>query len=170
VSGIELLREARASIRFRRDGVPAVGQEPWVRILGMCVEEGACWVYAGQRNVGGYGFARGVNGRMTVTHKTVWQSLNGPVPPGMYVCHACDNPPCCNPAHLWVGTPADNNRDRQSKGRTRGRAGANAGKTHCIKGHPFDDVNTHLRPNGSRACRECARAACQAYRARRGAA
>jgi len=46
-----------------------------------------------------------------------WELLNGPVPGGMHVCHSCDNPPCCNPAHLFLGTAVDNAADREAKGR-----------------------------------------------------
>ena len=45
--------------------------------------------------------------------------MRGEIPDGLDVCHTCDNPPCCNPHHHFLGTQTDNNADRHAKGRTR---------------------------------------------------
>lgn len=50
-------------------------------------------------------------------NRAAWVLVNGPIPDGMLVCHHCDNPPCCNPAHLFLGTNSDNIADRDAKGR-----------------------------------------------------
>lgn len=50
-------------------------------------------------------------------HRFAWAYTHGPIPKGLCICHHCDNPPCCNPRHLFIGTQADNVRDMWNKGR-----------------------------------------------------
>ncbi len=50
-------------------------------------------------------------------HRVAWVVWRGPIPDGLWVLHTCDNPPCCNPAHLFLGTRADNIADMVAKGR-----------------------------------------------------
>jgi len=75
----------------------------------------------------------------------------------MILCHSCDNPPCCNPSHLWLGTQAENLADASAKGRLKRTS------THCKRGHEFTPENTYLS-NGGRGCRQCS---ADRYRARR---
>ena len=93
----------------------------------------ACWPWLRSLRRGGYGqwTAGGVN---WPTHRYAWVHTNGPIPTGMLVCHHCDNPPCCNPAHLFLGTHLANNRDKDAKGRSR---------YHLRDGEPFDRSGEH---------------------------
>ena len=75
-----------------------------------------CWPWMGARSCG-YGRVNVGQGEIRNAHSVAWELVNGPIPNGMHVCHHCDNPPCCNPVHLWLGTPADNAHDREQKGR-----------------------------------------------------
>lgn len=85
-------------------------------------EPDACWVWTGCRAKDGYGRLTR-DGKSHTAHRIAWGFSNGPIPDGMHVLHRCDFPPCCNPAHLWIGTNADNVRDKTAKGRNNSPTG-----------------------------------------------
>lgn len=77
----------------------------------------ACWPWTGGRNEHGYGHVSFRPIKTKLAHRVAWILTHGEIPAGLNVCHHCDNPPCCNPAHLFLGTHADNGWDKVRKGR-----------------------------------------------------
>ena len=111
-----------------------------------------CLVWTGAVDFGGYG-QLSVNGEKVLVHRLAWSLANNrPVPDGQHILHSCDNPPCCEPTHLRLGTAADNAADRATKGRH-----GQSKKTHCPQGHEYTAENTYTC-RGWRYCRVCKRA------------
>ena len=109
-----------------------------------------CWNWKGARDNLGRGKVRFNGATVLVSRLSVhlWLRMNLADP--RCVCHRCDNPSCFNPKHLFVGTQADNMRDKILKFRDH-----NQKKTHCQRGHAYDDKNTYRRYGGGRVCRAC---------------
>lgn len=127
----------------------------------IAVEDG-CWIWTGYKNIDGYGQVsqRGV---VHYAHRLAWTLSRGLIPDEMKVCHTCDNPGCCNPAHLFLGTQRENIADMWRKGRGsrhgNPRPVPQLRRSGCIRGHRFDSINTYVTPDGRRQCRACRSAA-----------
>lgn len=95
---------------------------------------GDCWEWKASRYEKGYGFFRrrghvkGRSGDCAQAHRMAWELTNGLIPDGLCVCHRCDNPPCCNPSHLFLGTNDDNMADMCAKDRHARLCGEKSGR------------------------------------------
>lgn len=121
----------------------------------IAVRDSGCWEWTGARTPDGYGQAyrqlqKGVK-NTKLAHRLVYMLLRGPIPPGLFACHHCDNPPCVNPDHIFLGDFTANSRDCVRKKRH-----MNSKKTHCKHGHEFTPENTRIwRKTGRRFCKMC---------------
>jgi hypothetical protein len=114
-----------------------------------------CWPWLAGRLANGYGQFRGRSQNEKSHRVALAMHTREPVPDEAVVCHTCDNPPCCNPAHLFLGTHADNARDSREKGRRWYQS-----RTLCRRGlHEWTVENTFLihdrNGNGVTSCRLC---------------
>jgi hypothetical protein len=109
-----------------------------------------CWEWQGYRFPQGYG-RYSMMGQV-LAHRVSFIVHKGPIFKNLCVLHKCDNPPCVNPDHLFMGTRDTNNKDRAAKGRS---VTPNMNLTHCKRGHEFTKENTIIRGTGTRLCRTC---------------
>lgn len=87
-----------------------------------------CWIWTRQLNTKGYGlFSYG--SKKYLAHRVSYLMFHGDIDDGMCICHTCDTPSCVNPKHLWQGTRAENNIDRNKKGREGDRSGERNGRS-----------------------------------------
>lgn len=98
-----------------------------------------CWEWQGRNNGAGYGKIGD-----KLAHRLSFAEFCGPIPDGMLVCHRCDNPPCINPEHLFLGTNEDNLRDCREK--KRNNFGARNGSAKLTDGQVVEIIN--LRRSG----------------------
>ena len=106
----------------------AMKARPWEQRLQSKIEirdPGECWLWTGHVDLDGYGVLVLVwrPKQEIKAHRAAYMLWSGAIPDGMCVCHACDVRLCCNPAHLFLGSRADNNRDRDQKGRNSALSG-----------------------------------------------
>lgn len=116
-----------------------------------CVVAAAgCWEFQGFRHPTKLPYGEtSYRGKSWRAHRLAYFLTNGSIPEGMVVCHSCDNPPCCNPEHLFIGTSSENKRDSVRKRRDR-----QTRKSTCPRGHAYDFSNVRTR---WRRCRKCDR-------------
>ena len=95
----------------------------------------SCWIWKGASTTSGHGRFK-INGLMYGPHRIMYELNYGPIPQGLYICHKCpcgDNPSCCNPEHLYAGTPSQNCQDEVRKQRTRHFTATNASKYYGVR-------------------------------------
>lgn len=113
-------------------------------------ETTGCWEWqAGKNRKWGYGTFRVKGYRTKKAHRFSHEFFKGPIPAGLTIDHLCRNKGCVNPDHLEAVT------NRENSLRSDNIAGRNARKTHCPKGHPYDEKNTFKQFLGGRGCRAC---------------
>ena len=116
-----------------------------------------CWLW--KASVSGYGYGQfKVAGKMLKAHRYSYALKYGEIKNNLTVDHLCRNILCVNPEHMELVTSSENTK--------RARA-VRPLKTHCVKGHKFDEANTYYYKNGHRGCRTCGKLSARTARAKR---
>lgn len=119
-----------------------------------------CWGWDGAHMWNGYAALYDNDAKnQRHAHRFAYRHFIGPIPNGLHIDHICRNRGCVNPWHLRLVTLAENVLLGD------GITARNARKTHCKRGHSFDEANTHIDNRGNRSCRTCSRDRMRRYRA-----
>ena len=142
----------RLSLLWQIDRQPSQGQLFWSR-----VERGHpldCWPWMGYRLPSGYGILRWEGGK-EYAHRVAWLISGRQLKSGLVIMHSCDNPPCCNQAHLRQGTSSDNTKDAIAKGRFKQHRNERQRQhsAFCKHGHSIAETGRY----DSGHCRACNR-------------
>jgi hypothetical protein len=158
--------------RYHGRPVPRKDQPLGVRIreVGWTVTESGCWEWKGKRNDQDYGIfnARRLGLEGARAHRVVYVAQTGnELPDDMELCHRCDNPPCVNPSHMFIGTHADNMTDMTIKGR-RGmyRVGGVCKNGHDVTRPGTTEVVRRVGRPDEEACIACRNARIRRYKDR----
>jgi hypothetical protein len=133
------------------------------RVLTRTDRSSGCWIWQGGKAPNGYGLVKSA-GRSLSVHRLSYEHHKGPIADGLHIDHLCRTRACVNPDHLEAVTCREN----LLRGKT--KAAENVAKTHCIRGHAFNEENTQIRSDGTRRCRVCGREDRRRYVARKAAA
>jgi hypothetical protein len=134
----------RAGVQLRRRTAERMLTAFWEKVE----KTDGCWLWRGALNTQGYGNLRR-DGKWHRAHRYAYELEHGPIPPGMELCHRCDNPLCVRPSHMFVGTHLDNVRDMQAKrrnahGERHGTAKLTDAQVYAIRGR-YDAGDTRAR-------------------------
>lgn len=153
VSWIGLCGAKTMKCPFCKDCSIPLSAEDVQRFWSKVIKTDGCWEWTGTSVLmkGGRRPVFSIHGRNSFAYRISWEIHNArEIPDGLVIDHLCNNPMCVNPAHLRACTQEQNNARSTSATAINGR------KTCCKYGHPFDEKNTYMRPDGTgRACRTC---------------
>lgn len=112
-------------------------------------DKNECWEWKGYRHERGYGYFKyEPRGKLLKTHRIAYTISKGIIPEGLLVRHQCDNPPCCNPNHLLVGTNADNTKDKLERGRMVSQPGEK-NHFHLLKAEQVIEIRKNYKFGGN---------------------